>query len=154
MSNRGVYTVRDANTQTAAKTLAQIVAGANFACELLYASITNATNDASDSSSAQILRKSTPATVTSFTPLVVVPNDVAANAVGGTALTGVNASVEGTNGDIIWDEGFNILNGWVWMPTPEFRIFVDTGECLGIKMNTSITSAEIHVMMVFSEVVG
>src|SRR5262249_35609803 len=86
----------------------------------------------------QILRKSAAATVTSFTPLKLDPGAPAALAVGGTAATGYNASVEGTNGDILFKSHWNVLNGeYVYLPTPEDRIWVAQSGIIGVKLNTA-----------------
>jgi len=149
---RGVYTVAFSGVITTAKTLIQIKAGASSALELLRASITNTTVDASDSGSAEILRKTAAATVTSFTPLLYDPSDQAAKAVGGTTATGHTATAEGTDGDILVDEGFNVLNGWLWLPTPEERITVPQGGIIALKSGTTITSATLKALMVFREI--
>jgi len=149
---RGVYSIRFSGTITTAKTILQIKAGAASALEILRASITNTTVDASDSGEAQILRKSAAATVTSFTPLLWDPADQAAKAVGGTAATGHTATVEGTDTDILVAEGFNVLNGWLWLPTPEERIIVPQGGIIGLKTAVTITSATLLGIMVFREI--
>ncbi len=149
---QGVYSIKFSGAITAAKTLLQVKAGASTMLELIYASITNSDNDASDTGSAEILRKTVAATVTSQTPFLFNPASQVADAVGGTAATGDTATAEGTDGDIIWDEGFNVLNGWVWMPTPEFRIIVPAAGILGLVSRTTITSANIKAMMVFHEI--
>jgi len=149
---RGVYIVKFSGTVTTAKTLLQVKVGAAISMELLYASITNKSNDASDSSSVEILRKTVAATVTSQTPLLTTVGDQAAKSVGGTAATGDTATAEGTNGDILVDEGFNVLNGWVWMPTPETLIEVPAAGLLALKIGTDIASATIKGMMIFKEI--
>ncbi len=151
-NNQGVYIVRFSGVITVAKTLIQIAANASSAIELIYASITSASLDVSDTGTAEILRKSAAATVTSFTPLKTNPLSQAAKAVGGTALTGHTATVEGTDGDILWDEGFNVLNGFVWMPTPEMIITAPQGGFLALVTRTTITSQTLKAMMVFKEI--
>jgi hypothetical protein len=122
---------------TAAKTLLQIKAGA-AALELLEFRLSQVSKTTSELLEVQILRKSGAATVTSFTPLEMQPAGPAALAVGGTAATGYNASAEGTNTDILYKSHWNVLNGeYVYLPTPEGRIWVAQTGILGIKLNTA-----------------
>ncbi len=149
---RGVYSIKFSGVITAAKTLLQVKAGATSALEILRMSITNTTVDASDSGSAEILRKSVAATVTSQTPLLWDPSDQPAKAVGGVAATGDTATVEGTDGDILVDEGFNVLNGWLWLPTPFEWITVPQAGIIALKSGTAITSATLKALIVFREI--
>ena len=149
---RGVYSVLFSGTVTTAKTLIQIKAGAASALEILYASLTNTTVDASDQGSIIIGRKTAAATVTSYTPLLFDPSDQAAKAVGGTAATGHTATVEGTDGDVLVDEGFNVLQGWSWMPTPDFKIVVPQAGFIALRTGTTITSATLKGVMIFKEI--
>ena len=149
---RGVYSVVGSTaTLTTAKTLIQIKAGAATSLEILRAWISQTTSETSDTSEAQVLRKSATATVTSFTPLLFEVSDQAAKAVGGTSATGINASGEGTDGDILIREGFNVLAGWTWLPTPEERIFVEPAGFIGLKFNVNISSATLVYGMIFRE---
>lgn len=150
--SRGVYSVTASiATVTAAKTLIQLKAGPNTAIELLRAWITNGSVTTDDNVEGQILRKTAAATVTSFTPLKFNPLDGAADSVGGTTATGTNASAEGTDGDILAREGFSILAGWVWLPTPEERIVVPSAGFLALKSAITITSATLICGMIFRE---
>jgi hypothetical protein len=122
---------------TAAKTLLQIKAGA-APLEILEFHLSQITKTTSELLEVQILRKSAAATVTSFTPLEQQPAGPAALAVGGTSATGYNASAEGTNTDIVFKSVWNVLNGeYVYMPTPEARIWVPQGAIIAIKLNTA-----------------
>ena len=100
----------------------------------------------------EIVRKSAAATVTSFTPLLLSPNDAAAQAVGGTSATGINATVEGTDGDILWQEGPNILGSWVWQRgrVGQEEIWVSGGGIIALKtVSGTITSA--YATVIFAE---
>ena len=149
--SKGVYSIIFNGVITTAKTLLQIKAGATTPLEILRASITNATVDASDSGVAQILRKSAAATVTSQTAKLFDGSSTAADAVGGTAATGDTASAEGTDGDVLIEEGFNVLNGFLWLPTPEERIIVPAAGFIALKSDVTITSATLRAVMVFRE---
>ena len=117
-----LYVVRMAPTAlTTAKTLIQVVAGA-AAFDVVKATVSQVTKSTSEMLRIQLLRKTAVATVTAFTPLLTNPADPASLAIGGTSLTGVNATAEGTNGDVLEDEVWNILNGtWNYLPIPEGR---------------------------------
>ena len=45
----------------------------------------------------------------------------ASKAVGGTSATGITATIEGTVTQTWWQEGFNIVNGILYLPVPEAR---------------------------------
>lgn len=129
-----VYSVELVNTAvTGAITLVQIKAGSARLVTILRAWCGQSNLTASAMQRIQILRKSAAATVSSATPLLLDAGDAAAGSVGGTAATGTNASVEGTDGDVLVDTDFNVLNGWLWVPTPEERIIVGPAGFIAIK---------------------
>jgi hypothetical protein len=117
-----LYVVRMAPTAlTAGKTLIQVVAGA-APFDVIGAKVSQVTKSTSELLRIQLLRKTAVATVTSATPLLTNPSDPVSLAIGGTSLTGVNATAEGTNGDVVEDAVWNILNGtWEYLPIPEAR---------------------------------
>jgi len=122
---------------TGAITLVQIKAGATASLKILRAWCSQYNQTSSVMQDIVILRKSAAATVTSFTPLLTDPGDAASAAVGGTSATGINASAEGTDGDELIPDNFNVLNGWLWVPTPEERIIVPPAGILGLKFPTA-----------------
>lgn len=116
-------------------TLIQVVAGATVPLQIVRGVIGQTSSTTSTQQPVQINRKSGAATVTSFTPLKNGPTtDPAASAVGGTAATGTNASAEGTDSNIIRQDVFNYLNGWLFLPTPKEYIFVDAASIIGLKL--------------------
>lgn len=133
-----VYSIELVNTAvTGAITLVQIKAGSARLVTLLRAWCSQSNLTASAMQRVQILRKSAAATVTSGTPLLLDAGDAAAGSAGGTAATGTNATVEGTDGDVLVDTDFNVLNGWLWVPTPEERIVVGPAGFIAIKLPTA-----------------
>jgi hypothetical protein len=119
---------------TGAITLLQIKAGATVPLQIIRAVIGQTSSTTSTQQAVQINRKSGAATVTSFTPIITGPvTDPAASAVGGTAATGTNASAEGTDSNIIKQDVFNYLNGWLYLPTPKEWPFVDAASIVGLK---------------------
>jgi hypothetical protein len=137
-SDAYTYIVRLAPTAlTAAKSLIQIKAG-NAGLEVLACCVFQTTKTSSELWNLSVLRKTAAATVTAFTPLKLAPNDPASLAVGGTAATGVNATAEGTDSDILHDDGWNVLNAsWLWMPVPEDRPWVSNTGMLALKLQTT-----------------
>lgn len=136
-----VYTVSMTRVSvTVAITIIQIKAGATVPLQIIRAVIGQTASTTSTQQAVQINRKSATATVTSFTPLTNGPStDPAASAVGGTSATGTNASAEGTDTNILRQDVFNFLNGWLFLPTPKEYIFVDAATFLGLKFPTTPT---------------
>jgi|SRR5712691_329802 len=131
-----IYSVNmNAVAVTAAITLVQIKAGASSLVKIVRAWCSQSNITTSGMQRIQIVRKSAAATVTSFTPLLInCSDDVAAKAVGGTSSTGTNASAEGTDTDVDYPDAFNLLNGWLWIPTPEERIIVPPAGFIALKL--------------------
>lgn len=66
-------------------------------------------------------------TVTSVTPQKLKINDPTSGIVGATTIAagkcGVAASAEGAGTmTVIWSDAFNVLSGWLWVPTPDERV--------------------------------
>ena len=148
---RGVYIVRATIAAvTTAQTLIQIKAGPTTNLDILRAGFSIDTTT-SDEAVASILRKSAAATVTSFTPVEYNEDGPAADAVGGTSATGTDASAEGTDADVLYEEAFNSLNNFVWVPTPDERPRVQATGFIALKSIVTITSAQVRAFMVFGE---
>jgi len=139
-------------TQTG--TLIQLKSGANVVCVILRASITQSNITASTMQNVQIRRTTTAGTVTSQTPILTDKGDAAANSAGGAAATGVNATAEGTGGDVLYAADFNLLNGWLYVPVPEERIIVGPANpYLGIFLPTvPSSSVTMSATLVFGEI--
>lgn len=149
-----VYAVHmTAVSVSGAITLIQIKAGATVPLQLLRAEIGQSGSTTSAMQRVQVLRKSAAATVTSFTPLKKGPTtDPSASAAGGTSATGTNASGEGTDGDILYGGAFNVLNGWLYLPTPKEYDFVDAASFIGLKFPAAPGGAlTITAEMIFEE---
>lgn len=138
---------------TGAITLIQIVAASSVPLQLIRASVTQSSSTTSTQQSVQINRKSSAATVTTFTPIKNGPTtDPAASAVGGTSATGTNASAEGTDTNILRQEVWNFLNGWLWLPTPKEYCFVDASGIVGLKFPVAPgSSTTITADLLFEE---
>lgn len=142
MAYTGVYTVyMNAVSVSAAITLVQIKAGTSRAVEIIRASVGQSASTTSTMQRIQINRKSAAATVTSFTALASTNSSPAADAVGSTSATGTNASAEGTDSNVLIVDTFNIVNGWLWVPTIEERITVPAAGIIGLKFPAAPGSA-------------
>lgn len=141
-----VYTVPMVNqTIVADATLivihtASAVATRGSAIEILRAACSQGASATSQQLGILIgLKASAFGTYTSTTP---VPHYLGGNAsgiAGGTAgaaaTAGTDASAEGAGAvTTIIEEGFNNLNGWLWVPTPEERIVVPVDTAIILKI--------------------
>ena len=147
-----VYVINDSRAVSTAITILQIKAGAATSLEIVRAWVTQESSTVSAQTAIQLNRKSAAATVTSLTPLIVEPNTGAAAAVGGTAATGRTATAEGTDTDVIVREGFNVLNGWLYLPVPEERIVVTGGGILGLKFPIAPANITYDYGIIFREI--
>lgn len=137
-----VYSVRmDRVSVTGAITLVQLLAGSASILRVIKAWVGQSNQTSSAMQTIQILRKSAAATVTSFTPLLIDPGDSASNMVSSTSGTGTNASAEGTDGNVLVTDAFNVLNGWLYVPVPEERIIVPPSGILALKFPVAPGSA-------------
>lgn len=148
-----VYVVNNLNVAiSTAITIIQIKAAAGSPLYILRASLTQRDAETSTQERVQILRKTAAATVTSFTPLKYDTLDPAAAAVGSTSGTGITGTSEGTDGDVLVDRGFNVLNGFEWIPTPLEQIYVPGGGIIAMKFPNAPASQNWVAQMVFCEV--
>lgn len=140
---------------TGAITLMQIKAGASTPLQLLRCAGAQSSSTTSTQLSVQINRKSAAATVTPFVPLLLGPaDDPAAKAVSGAAATGTNASAEGTDTDVLWQDVFNYVPlGWLWLPSEKERIHVPPAGIVGCKFPVApATSVTITSQMLWEEI--
>lgn len=136
-------------------TALQLKAGTNGPIEILRCSLTQSTSTTSAQVQAGLIRKSAAATVTTAVAgthlLKGNPINPTSDASLGTAATGVTASAEGTNGELSIVRGFNVLNGWEWLPTPEERIFVPQGGIVALTFLNAPASATWVAQIHFRE---
>lgn len=155
MTNSRVYTVSMTRTAipNAATTLIQILAGATVPLQLIRALVAQTASLVSTQVPVQISRKSAAATVSSYTPKKNGPStDPAAAAVGGINKTGTLATVEGTDGDILVQDVWNFLNGWLWVPTsPKEYKYVDATGIIALVLPVAVGTPTITADLVFEE---
>lgn len=96
-------------------------------------------------------------TYTATTPAPLALGTVASAIAGGTAgaaaTAGTNASAEGA-GTVTtsWAEGFNNLNGYLWVPTPEERVIIGPDLAFIVKLRgTPTTLTGWNATLTFAE---
>jgi hypothetical protein len=154
--NRGTYVLRNAGvTISTAITILQLKAGTNYPLEILRASLSQFGSTTSAGARFSLLRKTGAATVTAASAGTHLNKMNSANPTSdvslGTTATGYTGTSEGTDGDILVDEGFNVINGFVWLPTPEERIVVPVSGFLAMKFLTAPASHTWYASIYFRE---
>ncbi len=118
----GLYNlIRAAVTTSTAITVNQVLVPALAAAEFTRAWVNQSTSTTTNQTRAQLNRNSTASTVTGQSPAVVGTGMQASKCVSGASATGITASAEGTVAATVWSEGFNVVNGILYLPVPEAR---------------------------------
>lgn len=137
----GVYNlIRPSTTTSTAITVNQVGGVAGVAAEVYRVWGNQSTITATAQTRLQTLLKSAAATVTAQSPALLSPAMQASKLVSGTALSGITATAEGTDSTVWDEEGFNEVNGWLYLPVPEERIMT-VNRIFGQKFPTAPTSA-------------
>ena len=87
-------------------------------------------------------------TVTSTTPGKLKLSDPVSVIVGGTAgaagTCGTNASAEGAGAKtVLHNDAFNVLNGWLWVPTPPETIVMNASASAGFGLHFPVAPATL-----------
>ncbi len=113
-------------------------AAPNFNIEILRCWIGQSANATSAQQRAQLETQVTAfPTLTSATPAKLKRADpnvsiITGNPTGAAGTSGINASAEGAGSKTaIFDDAFNVLNGWLWVPTPAETIVMPAGSASG-----------------------
>jgi hypothetical protein len=138
-------------TVAGATTLAFInpAAAPNVNIEILRAWISQSQNATSAQQRAQLETQVTAfPTLTSATPRNLKRAEAVSVITGGTAgaagTAGTNASAEGAGGKTsILDEAFNVLNGYLWVPTPRETIVMPAGSSSGFGLFLPVAPATL-----------
>lgn len=137
-----VYTIKGQNITVASQavSLVCINPAAGTVIEILRAWVSQAANATSAQQRILLGFKATAfPTLTAATPQKIRTGSPASGITGGTAgaagTAGINASAEGagTLTDVI-NDSFNVLNGWLWVPTPRETIMVRAADSLAFVM--------------------
>lgn len=100
----------------------------------------------------QLVRTTTAAAVTSVTPDKLDSGGVAAGAAGGAAASGINATAEGGGTvTVLLDSGFNVINGFEWIPTPLEIIQINAGEFFALKFPVAPATQNWSAQVFFVE---
>lgn len=144
------YVVAAAGTTVAnqAVTFAWINPGTTASLEVLRAWLSQSAN----ATSAQ-QRVQTNTQVTAFPTMVGVtpaklklsdPSSAVASGTGGAGTAGVNASAEGTGAKtVIMQDAFNVLNGWLWVPTPPETHIVNASATAGFGVHMPVAPTSL-----------
>lgn len=129
-----VYTLSAANqTVLGATTLLSLRPGTTCALEILRMWCGQSANATSNQQRIQVGSQAAAfGTVVSTTPQKTWEGDPISQIVGGAAqaagTSGVNASAEAAGAKTTrFEEAFNVLNGWLWQPTPRDTIVLSPG---------------------------
>lgn len=133
MSREYVISIGGITVVNAVCSLAVAMPSATVGFEILRCWVAQGANATSAQQRIQLCTKVTAfQTVTSFTPKKLKINDPVSGIVGDVTIAagkcGVNASAEGAGAvTILWEDCFNVLNGWLWVPTPRETIIMPPG---------------------------
>ena len=145
MAYGDIYRIRHQAAVSTAITILQVQAGSTAPFELVRVWLTQVSSATSTQGRIQLLRKSAGATVTTAVVGTHVFKTQGASAPTpslqlGTAATGVIATAEGTDGDVLDDKGFNILAGWDWAASRLGHIIVPAAGLIALKFPSTPTS--------------
>lgn len=134
-------------TVSTANTVLQLTAPSTMNLEILRVWIEQSSSTTSAMADAALVRKTATVTGgTSITPSKLVPGDPAATTTAVRTATG-----EGTETDTLAAESFNILNGWLWIPTPDERPWVAPSGMVALRFTAAPTSATYRYGITFLE---
>jgi hypothetical protein len=143
-----------------AVTLAFINPGTTATLEIIRVSVSQSSSTTSAMQRIQLNTQVTAfPTLTSATPQKTSTGDGNSVITGGTAgaagTSGINASAEGAGTKtVLYSDSFNILNGWLWLPTPEERIVLPAGSSSGFGVHLPAAPSSTggwNVVVVFRE---
>jgi hypothetical protein len=135
-------------------TLLQVAAGTAMPLVVIRAWFTETGITAAGQIAAEVVRKTAAATVTAAVSgdlKKVDPGDAAASVQLGTALSGYTGTAEGTDGDAMDIQGFDIRNGYYYTPVPEERETVPGGGIIALKLLSAPANGTYYAGIVFRE---
>lgn len=132
----------------------QLAAGTSMPIVIMQVWVTQRSSTTSTQIGLYLVRKTAAATVTAAVSgdiRKLDPGDAAASLQLGTALTGYTATAEGTDGDVLYRQGVNILNGYFVEPQPELRVTVPAGGIVGVKFSAAPPAGTYSINVFFAE---
>jgi hypothetical protein len=143
---RGTYVLSSGGMTTvnAVVTLAFINPGTTQSIAILRCWASQAASATSAQQRIQLVSQVTAfPTLTSKTPAKTSIIDPVSVIIGGTAgaagTAGVNATAEGGTKTVLVDDAFNVLNGWLWVPTPNEIIVMNASAASGFGVYLPVT---------------
>ena len=143
-----------------AVTLAFINPGTTSSLEILRVSVSQSSSATSAQQRIQLNTQVTSfPTLVSATPVKTSTSDSSSAITGGTSgaagTSGINASAEGAGTKtVLYPDVFNILNGWLWLPTPEERIILPASSSSGFGVHLPVAPSSLtgwNVVIVYRE---
>ena len=132
-----------------AVTLAFINPGTGQSIEILRCWVGQSANATSAQQRVQLNTQVTAfPTLTSTTPAKLKLSDPVSVITGGTAgaagTAGTNASAEGAGAKtVLTNDAFNVLNGWLWVPTPPETIVMNASAASGFGLHLPVAPATL-----------
>ena len=118
----GLYNlIRSSVATSTAITVNQVLVPAAAAAEFTRCWCNQDSVTTTNQTRIQLNQNSTACTVTGQTPFPAQKSMQASKAVSGASASGITATIEGTVTGQWWQEGFNIVNGILYLPVPEAR---------------------------------
>lgn len=149
MSREYVLSVGGITLANQAVTLAFINPGATQSIEILRCWVSQSANATSAQQRVQLVTQVTAfPTLVSTTPARLKLIDPVSVIVGGTAgaagTCGTNASAEGAGAKtVLFNDAFNVLNGWLWVPTPPETIVMNASAASGFGLHFPVAPATL-----------
>lgn len=143
-----------------AVTLVFINPGTTASLEVLRVSVSQSSSTSSAQQRIQLNTQVTAfPTLVTFTPVKTSTSDPASVITGATTgaagTCGINASAEGAGAKtVLYPDVFNILNGWLWLPSPEERIVLPAGSSSGFGVNLAAAPSSLsgwNAVLVYRE---
>lgn len=153
----GLYTlIRAAVTTSTAITVNQVLVPVLTAAEFTRAWCNQSTVTTTNQTRIQLNQNSTACTVTSQAAVAAGKGMQTSKCVNGTSATGITASGEGTTTSTWWSEGFNIVNGILYLPVPEARWMLvgQASGFAGLKFPSAPASADYTTGVEWLEYAG
>ena len=70
---------------------------------------------------------------------------IASGTAGAAGTAGTDASAEGAGSKtVIWPDAFNVLNGWLWVPTPKEIIVLNASASAGLGLVLPVAPANLN----------
>jgi len=121
----GLYNVTRLSTATStAITTIEVLVPAQCSAEFTRSWTNQDSITTTNQARVTLNRAATVGTVTSKTPTTATNGMQASKCVGGTGATGVTATIEPGTLTAWWSEGFNVVNGILYLPVHEARVLI------------------------------